>query len=80
MRILISLWLLPGLLLLVFWFLVDLYRVILGSGKNLSAGQKLKTLFPTLWTICFAAMPIFNIILLITSIIKILGSSRASYL
>lgn len=80
MRILISLWLLPGLLLLVFWFLVDLYRVILGSGKNLPAEQKLKILFPTLWTICFAAMPIFNIILLITSVIKILGSSRASYL
>lgn len=80
MRILLSLWLLPGLLLLVFWFFVDLYRVILGSGKNLPAGQKLKTLFPTLWTIFFAAIPIFNIILLITSVVKILGSSRASYL
>ena len=80
MKIILLWWLLPGLFLLIFWFFIDLYRILLGSGKNLSVGRKLKSLIPTLWTIGFSLIPVLNIILSIASIIMIFKPDRESYL
>ena len=80
MKILILCWLLPGLFLLLFWFFVDLYRVLLGSGKDLSMGRKFKSLIPTPCAVGFSLIPILNLILLIMGITMIFKRDRRLYL
>ena len=59
-------WILPGLVLIGGWAIIDLYRVLYGSEKHIS--WKDKRAFPTLLGIMVSFIPLFNIGMLIGSI------------
>lgn len=77
--ILILTWIVPGILLLSIWTAVDLYRVTRGSEKEISWAEK--RAFPTVLGIVISFIPVFNIILLIGSIIELIDpKNRERYL
>ncbi len=77
--ILILTWIVPGILLLSIWAAVDLYRVTRGSEKEISWTEK--RAFPTVLGTVFSFIPVFNIILLVGSIIELIDpENRKRYL
>ena len=72
-------WFIPGLVVLMLWSFIDLYRKIWGSEKEISWVNK--RIFPNFLTVVFAFIPILNIILSVGSITILLKKEeRKKYL
>lgn len=60
--IILILWLIPCVLLTLFWFVINFCRLTKGQRKLLNKKEKVKLLMPTTWCIIFALVPVVNIL------------------
>ena len=60
--IILSLWLIPCVLLTLFWIVINFCRLTKGQRRLLSKKEKVKLLMPTPWCIIFALVPVVNIL------------------
>lgn len=78
---LLNLWIIPGILLILYWVCIGIYRTVWGSEKESSIKEKIRTVFPTFWCIIFAIIPIVNLVLLVGSISTLfVAEERRKYL
>ena len=70
-NLILTAWLIPYILLILFWTIINLYRIIRGSGKVLSRKEKANILMPTPWCIIFALVPVVNILAFIICCVMI---------
>ena len=79
--ILFNLWIIPGILLILYWTCMGIYRTVWGSEKESSVENKIRTIFPTMWCIIFAIIPIMNLVLLVGSISTLfIAEERRKYI
>jgi hypothetical protein len=79
--ILFNLWIIPGILLILYWICIGIYRTVWGSEKESSMETKIRTIFPTFWCIIFASIPILNLVLLVGSISTLfIAEERRKYI
>ena len=67
----LMIWLIPCLLLILFWVVVNLYGITIGPKKSLSKKEKAKWLMPTPWCIIFALAPAVNFLVFIICCVMI---------
>lgn len=78
--IILLVWLVPWILLIGFWLLVDLYSILWGSDKDLLWCYKLQKVIPSFSAIIVSGIPIFNLVLFLMSLIMFFGPDKKKYL
>lgn len=69
--LMLTAWLIPCILLILFWIIINLCRIIWGSEKVLSRKEKARILVPTPWCIIFALAPAVNFLVFIICCVMI---------
>ena len=70
-NIILILWLIPCVLLTLFWIVINFCRLTKGQRKLLSKKEKVKFLMPTPWCIIFALSPAVNFLAIIMCCVMI---------